>query len=264
MNENFNISKIILEKRQALKFTQKDLAEKLNITPKAVSKWERGISLPDIGIIPALCKVLKIDPNLLLGFENSSASITENATPERINKKKINVKRICFYSIFSLFVTAALTCFICDFSINGTITWSNFVYASVIYSFLLIFPFFLQKKYYFISFINFSVFTFILLLSFDLIIGKGFEITKIGSPVMVIAISGLIGLYFILRSKKLGIFLKLALAFLLGLILIVLINFTLNKLINSDLFDLWDLFGYIPLGIASIVLFIIHVDKKSQ
>ena len=67
MNENFNISKIILEKRQALKFTQKDLAEKLNITPKAVSKWERGISLPDIGIIPALCKVLKVDPNLLLG-----------------------------------------------------------------------------------------------------------------------------------------------------------------------------------------------------
>ena len=38
--------------------TQKDLAEKLNITDKAVSKWERGIACPDTATIPTLAQIL--------------------------------------------------------------------------------------------------------------------------------------------------------------------------------------------------------------
>ena len=45
------IGKYIAEKRKALGLTQKQLAEKLNMSDKSVSKWERALSMPDINIL---------------------------------------------------------------------------------------------------------------------------------------------------------------------------------------------------------------------
>ena len=44
------IGKYIAGKRKALGMTQKQLAEKLNMSDKSVSKWERGICLPDVSV----------------------------------------------------------------------------------------------------------------------------------------------------------------------------------------------------------------------
>lgn len=52
--------KFIAKKRKAINMTQNELAEKLNITDKAVSKWERGLSFPDISILIPLAEILKI------------------------------------------------------------------------------------------------------------------------------------------------------------------------------------------------------------
>ncbi len=49
--------------------TQKQLAEKLDISEKTVSKWERGSGLPDVSLMLPLCKVLEIDVNELLSGE---------------------------------------------------------------------------------------------------------------------------------------------------------------------------------------------------
>ena len=49
--------------------TQKDLAEKLNITDKAVSKWERGIACPDTAAIPKLAQILGISLEELMDAE---------------------------------------------------------------------------------------------------------------------------------------------------------------------------------------------------
>ena len=57
---------IIAELRREAGFTQKTLAEALNITDKAVSKWERGLSLPDIALLPRLSALLDADIELLL------------------------------------------------------------------------------------------------------------------------------------------------------------------------------------------------------
>ena len=50
----------IAEKRKAINMSQKDLAKHLNITDKAVSKWERGLSFPDITILIPLSEVLNV------------------------------------------------------------------------------------------------------------------------------------------------------------------------------------------------------------
>jgi transcriptional regulator with XRE-family HTH domain len=53
--------KYIAEKRKQLGMTQKDLAEQIGLTDKAVSKWERGKSIPDSMILDEICRILQIN-----------------------------------------------------------------------------------------------------------------------------------------------------------------------------------------------------------
>ena len=62
------IGKLISERRKAIGLTQMQLANKLHISDKAVSKWETGKSMPDVSIMLELCKTLGISvQELLLG-----------------------------------------------------------------------------------------------------------------------------------------------------------------------------------------------------
>ena len=63
------IGEFISEKRKEKGMTQAELAEKLGITDRAVSKWERGKSLPDASIMLELCSILGITVNDLLSGE---------------------------------------------------------------------------------------------------------------------------------------------------------------------------------------------------
>ena len=63
------IGKFIAECRKKNNLTQMQLAEKLNITDRAISKWENGKSMPDSSIMLDLCNELKISVNELLSGE---------------------------------------------------------------------------------------------------------------------------------------------------------------------------------------------------
>lgn len=66
------IGKFICDKRKNLNMTQSELASKLHITDKAVSKWERGLSLPDISILIPLSEILNVSLyDLLKGGESN-------------------------------------------------------------------------------------------------------------------------------------------------------------------------------------------------
>mgnify|MGYP004476473761 FL=1 len=60
------IGKYISGKRKELGLTQKQLAEKLDKSDKSVSKWERGICLPDVSVYMELCSILNITINEFL------------------------------------------------------------------------------------------------------------------------------------------------------------------------------------------------------
>ena len=68
MNQ-IKIGKFIAESRRKVNLTQVQLSEKLGITDKAISKWERGIAMPDTSIMLALCEILGISVNELLSGE---------------------------------------------------------------------------------------------------------------------------------------------------------------------------------------------------
>ena len=55
---NKTIGEVISSLRKEKNMTQNDLAEKMNVTDKAVSKWERNLSCPDVNSIPKLAEIL--------------------------------------------------------------------------------------------------------------------------------------------------------------------------------------------------------------
>ena len=67
--DQIKIGRFIAERRKINNLTQAELAERLSITDRAVSKWENGRSMPDSSIMLALCKELKISVNDLLNVE---------------------------------------------------------------------------------------------------------------------------------------------------------------------------------------------------
>ena len=71
--------KYIAEKRKQLGMTQKQLAEQVGITDKAVSKWERGKSIPDSMVMEELCRILRISINEFFSGED----IQEEYYPDR-------------------------------------------------------------------------------------------------------------------------------------------------------------------------------------
>ena len=65
------MGKILREKRRELGMTQEQMANALGVTTPAVNKWERGATCPDLALLPAVARLLKTDPNTLLGFEET-------------------------------------------------------------------------------------------------------------------------------------------------------------------------------------------------
>lgn len=63
------LSETILNKRKALGMTQEQVADRLGVSASAVHKWERGLSLPDITLLAPLARLLEMDLNTLLSFQ---------------------------------------------------------------------------------------------------------------------------------------------------------------------------------------------------
>ena len=97
------VGKFIAECRKNNNLTQKQLAEKLNITDRAISKWENGRSLPDSSIMLELCDILKINVNDLLNGEvvlvDNYKEKSEKLILEMAKQKEEADRRLLFLEI---------------------------------------------------------------------------------------------------------------------------------------------------------------------
>ena len=112
--DQVKIGKFIAERRRKTNLTQMQLAEKLNITDRAISKWETGKSLPDSSIMLELCDVLGISVNdLLCGevvtMENYNKEIEKNLL-DMIKQKEQADKRLAAAEVF-IGITATIVLF---------------------------------------------------------------------------------------------------------------------------------------------------------
>ena len=123
--DQLRIGKFIADCRKEKKLTQVQLAEKLGITDKAVSKWERGVAMPDSSIMLELCGILDISVNELLSGEKinmdeekakSEELLLELTKKDEKRRKKSFVNAIALSVVISLLYVSifVLTTFIIE------------------------------------------------------------------------------------------------------------------------------------------------------
>jgi transcriptional regulator with XRE-family HTH domain/DNA-directed RNA polymerase subunit RPC12/RpoP len=121
--DQIKIGKFIAECRKKQNLTQSQLAEKLDITDRAVSKWENGRAMPDVSLMLKLCGILKISVNELLSgevidIENSNKKdeqVLLDMAKEVESKNKIiwtSMWIIMLVSMIALFAGLFLTAFL--------------------------------------------------------------------------------------------------------------------------------------------------------
>jgi len=115
-------------KRTEKNYSQKDLAEMLFVTEGAVSKWERGVSYPDITLISDICRVLDISEHELI-----TASIDTDTRKMKHEARKFRTIRGTWFWIPTIsYGIALVTCFICNLAVSHTLSWFFVVLAAVI------------------------------------------------------------------------------------------------------------------------------------
>ena len=145
MTDKKTFGSFIKIKRTEKNYSQKDLAEMLCVTESAVSKWERGVSYPDITLISDICRVLDISEHELITASNDveSRKIKNEARKFRV------IRGTWFWVPTISYCVALLVCFICNLAVNRTLSWFFVVLASLIcaYTFIpTITSFFESKK----------------------------------------------------------------------------------------------------------------------
>ena len=117
--DQIKIGKFIAECRKKKNLTQAQLAEKLNITDRAVSKWETGKAMPDSDIMLDLCDILGIKVNELLCGEMIEIEHTDEQLNELIFQMAKNEERYHKRLLHSAYVIIAtsLTALICLMSL---------------------------------------------------------------------------------------------------------------------------------------------------
>lgn len=136
------IGKFIMACRREQGLTQAQLAEKLHITDRAVSKWETGKSLPDSSIMLALCEILGITADELLsgGRETRPADPPPPSPPERRVSRGAGRRWWCGVLFTGGLLAGVLVCFICDGALSGGLSWSLLAALSAGYGWAVLFP----------------------------------------------------------------------------------------------------------------------------
>lgn len=145
----------IKAKRLEKNYSQKDLAELLFVTEGAVSKWERGISYPDITLVSDICSALDISEHEFI----TASTDTETRKIKQEAKIFRRIRGAWIWSPTVLYATALVVCFICNLAIGHTLSWFFIVLSSLMcaYSFIPTFTWLFKTK----KFLVFTVTTYL-------------------------------------------------------------------------------------------------------
>ena len=144
MTDKKAFGSFIKTKRTERNYSQKDLAEMLFVTEGAVSKWERGVTYPDITLISDICRVLEISEHELITASTDTA--TRKLTADA---RKFRAIRNTWFLVPTIsYAVALLACFICNLAVNHTLSWFYIVFTTLIcaYAFIPTFTSFFERK----------------------------------------------------------------------------------------------------------------------
>lgn len=119
MQDKKRFGEYIAEKRKKMNLTQEELAHKLYVIPTTISKWERGITYPDISMITCLCKELNISEH-----EFFTACDDETLNKEKREIKKYRTFKKWLFILLNLsYLIGIVVCFICNLVLEKELSW---------------------------------------------------------------------------------------------------------------------------------------------
>lgn len=119
MDEKKTFGAYIRRKRGEAGLTQRELAQALYVTESSVSKWERGLSYPDVSLVPAICRLLHISEHeFFTACDDDEASAQARAAA--VWNGVVKGTRIFFAAAY---LTALVPCFICNLVFDGKLSW---------------------------------------------------------------------------------------------------------------------------------------------
>ncbi len=131
MIDKKTFGEFIKSKRMEKNYSQKELADLLFVTEGAISKWERGVSYPDITLISDICRTLNISEHEFV----TATTDTRTRGIERDARKFQKISRLWFWIPTISYAVALLTCLICNLAVNHTLSWFFIVLASILCAF---------------------------------------------------------------------------------------------------------------------------------
>ena len=267
MNQ-IDTGKFIASCRKEKGLTQAQLAEKLNITDRAVSKWETGKCMPDSSIMLELCNILDVTVNELFSGERIERNNYEEKVSENLielkRKEENNMNKNTIISIIYTItmVIGILVCCICDVAISGTLTWSLIILSSILVTWIASFPvILLGKKGVLIAIVSINIFIlpFMYILSILIKVNEVFSIGAIMSIITLVFLWIIYILYYRLKERKL---LATGITFLFAIPFTFLINIILSKIIGEPVIDIWDILSVFILLIIAVAFIIGDYARK--
>ncbi len=118
--DQIKIGKFILNCRKEKGITQEQLAEKLGVTSKSISRWENGHTMPDYTLLKDLCNELDININELLSGEKIKGNDYMNKSEENLIKlrKQIDKRKKLLTIISYIFMAIIIIAFILNIVLN--------------------------------------------------------------------------------------------------------------------------------------------------
>lgn len=122
--DTVKIGKYIAQKRKNLGLTQRDIAEQLGMSDKSVSKWERGVCLPDVSVYMELCRIIGISLNeFIAGEDIEQVELQEKSEQNILDVTKDgNYKKRRLKAIISVLVCICVAVT----SLSGYLLWKRF------------------------------------------------------------------------------------------------------------------------------------------
>lgn len=143
MEEKDTLGRFLKRKREEKSLTQKEMAQRLFVTESAVSKWERGISYPDISLVSQICAVLSISEHELI-------TASEDEEQKKLERQAAAYqKTVHCYSVAMLVIYAVSlpVCFIVNLAVEHRISWFWVVLGGELTAFsLLSLPLYVKKR----------------------------------------------------------------------------------------------------------------------
>ena len=294
------IARFICDLRKEKGMTQRELAEQLNITDKAVSKWERGLSYPDVTLIMSVAEVLGVTVTELLKGERETTKDSGKSNEEGNEQKKVefvNLKqeemiketlsyannalkksiiekeRIIAATFSCLCLIACFVCALCDLLLNDEFTWSLIAIGGVVLGWCLITPFIrFKKKGYVVALAALTLLgtPYLYLIEYQVLkMGQFNEhwFIPVALPIMLIGTIYLWSIYFVFKYRKLNIAYKCAIA----CTLIIPVQFGTEIIIGNYLAKPWvninlmvNVVGTMGIAVGSMIVGTILANKSAK